>query len=71
MDINKDTNIHKLLQNKKANEIFKRLGLKCIDCVAAEKETLWHAAAYHKIALDMLLGELKRSLSCDTKKQIS
>jgi hybrid cluster-associated redox disulfide protein len=70
MEINKDTNIQQLLQkNKRANEVFKKLGLKCIECVVAEKETLWHAAAYHKITLDMLINELKRS--CETGKQVS
>lgn len=39
-------------------EAFDRLGLKCRDCVAAEKETLRLAAIYHEKPLEQILSEL-------------
>lgn len=41
-------------------EAFRRLGLKCPNCVAAEKETLTQAALYHQMDLQRILDELNR-----------
>lgn len=41
-------------------EAFKRLGLKCFDCPAAEVEDLRLAALYHEKNLDDILRELNR-----------
>lgn len=54
-----ETNLQEALARApEVAEAFKRLGLKCVDCVAAEKETFRHAALYHEKSLDEILKEL-------------
>lgn len=56
-----ETNIAQALEQGDAvREAFQRLGLKCIDCVAGEKESLFHAALYHEKDLEIILTELNR-----------
>ena len=55
------SNIFEALQRSPAVvEAFKRLGLKCAGCIAAEKETLHEAALYHEKDLRSILAELNR-----------
>ena len=57
----RDTRIQDaLMLGDSVREAFKRLGLKCIDCVAAEVETLNHAALYHEKDLNQILEALNR-----------
>lgn len=57
----KDTRIQDALELGDAVvEAFKRLGLKCRNCVAAEQETLFHAALYHETDLQKILDELNK-----------
>ncbi len=54
-----DTNILKALEmGEPVVEAFKRLGLKCATCVAAEVEDLRLAALYHAKDLQTILHEL-------------
>lgn len=54
-----DTNILEALEvDPKVAEVFKKLGLKCVDCVAAEVETLKLGAMYHERELQPILEEL-------------
>lgn len=54
-----DTNIQEALDlDPKVAEIFKKLGLKCVECVAAEVETLRLGALYHERELQPILEEL-------------
>ncbi len=56
-----DTNIQEALEvDPRIPEIFRKLGLKCVECVAAEKETLRIAALYHEKDLLEILRELNR-----------
>lgn len=56
-----DTNIQEALEaDPRVPEIFKKLGLKCVECVAAEVETLRLAALYHEKDLKEILDELNR-----------
>ena len=53
------TNIQEALDlDDRVGELFKRLGLNCIDCVAAEKETLFETALYHEKDLQQVLDAL-------------
>ena len=55
------TNIQKALDlSPKVAEAFRKLGLKCATCVAAEIEDLRLAALYHEKKLDEILAELNR-----------
>jgi hybrid cluster-associated redox disulfide protein len=63
----KDTNILKALEmGEGVIKKFKYLKLKCIDCVAAEKETLYDAARFHNISLEKLLEELNTLQNLDS-----
>lgn len=54
-----ETNLQQALDRApEVREAFKALGLKCGDCVAAEIETLRHAALYHEKPLEQILGDL-------------
>lgn len=54
-----DTNIEEALSlGPEVRAAFERLGLKCVECVAAPVETLRHAALYHEKPLDGILREL-------------
>ncbi|MBI2900091.1 MAG: DUF1858 domain-containing protein [Planctomycetes bacterium] len=56
-----DTNIQEALDlDPQIAEIFRKLGLKCVDCVAAEAETLRIGALYHEKDLKEILDELNR-----------
>lgn len=56
-----ETNIEQALElAPEVKEAFKRLGLKCVDCVASSVETLKHAALFHEKPLDEILRELNR-----------
>jgi hybrid cluster-associated redox disulfide protein len=56
-----DTNIQKAMDlSPQVLEAFRRLGLKCFDCPAAEIEDLRLAALYHEKNLDEILRELNR-----------
>jgi hypothetical protein len=49
-------------------EVFRKLGLQCFDCVAAEKETLRIGALYHEKDLQTILDELNRHGFSQPKK---
>ena len=56
-----ETNIQAALDlDPRVAEVFRKLGLKCVDCVAAEKETLRIGALYHEKELKEILAELNR-----------
>jgi hybrid cluster-associated redox disulfide protein len=56
----KETNIQEILnKGEVVEQIFRKLGLKCIQCVAAEKETLQDAARYHGIPVERIINELE------------
>lgn len=50
-----------------AKTSFQRLGLKCVDCVAAEKETLADAARFHDVPIEKILNELNNPGNADGK----
>lgn len=53
------TNIQEVLDlDERVAGEFKKLGLRCVDCVAAEKETLSEAALYHEKDLQGILDAL-------------
>ena len=54
-----ETNIQEALDlDDRVPDAFKRLGLKCIECAAAEAEPLRLAALYHEKDLDEILKTL-------------
>jgi hybrid cluster-associated redox disulfide protein len=54
-----DTNIEEALSiGPEVRAAFEKLGLKCVECVAAPVETLKHAALYHDKPLEEILREL-------------
>ncbi len=56
-----ETNIQDALElDPRVAEVFRSLGLQCVDCVAAEKENLRIGALYHERDLRKILDELNR-----------
>lgn len=56
-----ETNIQEALDlEPRVAEVFRNLGLKCVDCVAAEKENLRIGALYHERDLQKILEALNR-----------
>ena len=56
-----ETRIDEALKlGERVQAAFKAMGLKCIECPAAEVECLRHAALYHEKSLDAILRELNR-----------
>lgn len=54
-----DTNLEEALScAPEVRAAFEKLGLKCVECVAAAVETLRHAALYHDKPLEEILREL-------------
>ena len=55
----RDTNILEALEkDERVVEVFKRMKLKCVSCVAATKENLLTSALYHNVGIDDILTEL-------------
>lgn len=56
-----ESNIAEILAKGPAMEAaFRAIGLKCVDCVASEKETLRDAARFHEIPIEKILSTLNQ-----------
>lgn len=60
--ITEQTNLRELLESgPEIVEAFRKLGLKCPDCVAVDRETVRHAALYHEKDLRGIVDALEEA----------